>query len=67
MKFSMLINVKKANMLINVRMPTIVGIFTFMNMMNIPSESLKAGFVFQQLSIYEQFKFHTQLSMNKSL
>ena len=46
-------------MLINVRMSTTVGIFTFKNMINTPYESLKVE-IFQQLSIYEQFEFHTQ-------
>ena len=51
-------------MLINVKMPTIVGILTFVCMINRPSESLKAikVFIFQQFSFYEQLKFHAQLT-----
>ena len=51
-------------MLINVKMPTIVGIFTFISMKNKTSECLKARkvVIFQQLSFYEQLKFHAQLS-----
>ena len=51
-------------MLINVKMPSIVGILTFMSLINTTSESLKARkiFIFQYLSFYEQLKFHAQLS-----
>ena len=44
--------------------PAIVGILTFMNMINTTSKSLKAGnvFILQHLSFYEQLKFHAQLS-----
>ena len=51
-------------MLINVKMPTIVGILTFISMLNATSESLKARKVgiFLLFSFYEQLKFHTQLS-----
>ena len=54
----------KIIMLINVKMPTIVGILTFISMLNTTSESLKARTVgiFQQFSFYEQLKFHAQLS-----
>ena len=50
--------------LINVTMPTIVGIITFNSMMNILSERIKARnfFMFRYLSFYEQLKFHAQLS-----
>ena len=52
-------------MLMHVKMPTIiVGILTFISMINTISESLKAKevFIFQHLSFYEQSKFHAQLS-----
>ena len=45
--------------LINVKMPTIVGILTFISMINNPSESLKAReiFIFQRFSFYEGLIF----------
>ena len=51
-------------MLINVKMPTIVGILTFISMINTTLESLKARkvFIFQQFSFDEQLEFHAQLS-----
>ena len=51
-------------LLINVKMPTIVGILTFIRMINATSESLKAGNIgiFQQFSFYEQLKFHAKVS-----
>ena len=51
-------------MFINVKMPTIIGILTFISMINKTSESLKARkvFVFQHVSFYEQLKFCAQLS-----
>ena len=51
-------------MLINVKMPTIVGILTFISMINKISESLKAikVFILQNFSFFEQLKFHAQLS-----
>ena len=51
-------------LLINVKMPTIVGILTFISRINTASESLKARefSVFQHLSFYEQLKFYAQLS-----
>ena len=51
-------------MLKKVKMPTIVGILTFISMINITSESLKARniFIFLLFSFYEQLKFHAQLS-----
>ena len=50
-------------MLINVKMPTIVGILTFISMVNITSEDLKArSRNFQHFKFYEQMKFHSQLS-----
>ena len=45
-------------LLINVKMPTIVGIFTFISMINITSERLKARHFF----ICRYFSFHLQLS-----
>ena len=51
-------------MLIYVKMPTIVGILTFISMINTESERLKARnfFICQYFSFYEQLKFHAQLS-----
>ena len=51
-------------LLINVKMPTIVGISTFISMINTTSERLKAinFFICQYVSFYEQFKFRAQLS-----
>ena len=45
-------------MLINVKMPTDVGILTFISMINTISESLKAGkvFTFTHSSFNEEFK-----------
>ena len=53
-------------MLINVKMPTIIGILTFISMINIKnstSECLKARivFIFQHFTFSEQVKFHVQL------
>ena len=50
--------------LINVKMPTIVGILTFISMINTTSDSLKARivFIFQDFSFYEQLKIYVQLS-----
>ena len=50
-------------MLINVKMPTIVDILTFVSMIYTTSESLKPRkiFIFQHLS-YKKLKFHSQLS-----
>ena len=54
----------KIILLINVKMSTIVGILTFISMINATSERLKAinVFIFQYLSLYEQLKFRAQLS-----
>ena len=51
-------------LLINVKMPTIVGILTFISMINTTSERLKARnfFICWYLSFYEQLKFSAQLS-----
>ena len=40
-----------------------VGIITFISMINVTSESLKARkvFIFQHFSFYKQLKFHAQL------
>ena len=56
-------------MLINVKLSTIVGILTFMSMMNTTSESLRARkiFIFQHFRCYDYLKFHAQLSMKKDL
>ena len=52
-------------MLIHVKMPTIVGILTFISMINTPAASLKArkALKFQHFSFYEQLKVHAQLSL----
>ena len=46
-------------LLINVKMPTIVGILTFISRINTTSERLKARkiSVFQHFSFYDQLKF----------
>ena len=51
-------------LLINVKMPTIVGILTFISMINTTSERLKARnfFICRYSSFYEQLKFRAQLS-----
>ena len=51
-------------LLINVKMPTIVGILTFISMANTAYERLKAKnfFICQYFSFYEQLRFHAQLS-----
>ena len=51
-------------LLINVKMPTIVGILTLMSMINTTSERLKARnfFICRYFSFYEQLKFHAQLN-----
>ena len=51
-------------MLINDKMPTTVGILTFISMTNATPEILKAReiLIFQPFSFYEQLKFHTQLN-----
>ena len=63
--FSMLTQLStKFILLINVKMPTIVGILTFISMMNTTSERLKARnfFICQYFSFYEQLKCRAQLS-----
>ena len=56
-------------LLINVKLPTIVGILTFISMINATSERLKARhlFICRYFSFYEQLKFRAQLSMKKVL
>ena len=51
-------------LLINVKMPTIVGILTFMSRINTTSESLNARkiCVFQHFGFNEQLKFYAQKS-----
>ena len=51
-------------LLINVKMPTIVDILTFISIVNTISERLKASnfFIFLHFSVYKQLKFHAQLS-----
>ena len=55
---------KKFILLINVKMPTIVGILTFISMINTKFERLKARnyFIRRYFSFYEQLKFLAQLS-----
>ena len=50
-------------LLINVKMPTIVGILTFIDMINTTSERLKARnfLICRYFSVYEQLKFRAQL------
>ena len=51
-------------LLINVKMPTIVGILTFISRINYQILRYKPVFStnFDYFSIYEQLKFHAQLS-----
>ena len=51
-------------LLINVKMPTIVGILTFISMINTTYERLKATnfFICRYFRFYEQLKFRAQLS-----
>ena len=51
-------------LLLKVKMPTIVGILTFISMINTTSERLKARnfFICRYFSVYEQLKFRSQLS-----
>ena len=52
-------------MLIKVKIPTIVGILTFIIMINTSSEDLKERkiIIFQHFSLHEQLKFQAQLSL----
>ena len=51
-------------MLINVKMPTIVCILTFISMIDTTSGRLRGRkvFIFQYFSFYELLKIHAQLS-----
>ena len=51
-------------LLINVKMPTIVGILTFMSRINYQILSFEPEFstIFDYYSIYQHCKFHAQLS-----
>ena len=51
-------------LLLNVKMPTIVGILTFMSSINYKFLSFEPEFstIFYYFNIYEQLKFHAQLS-----
>ena len=51
-------------MFINVKMASIVGILTFISMLNTPFKNLKArkAFLFQHFSFYEQLIFHGLVS-----
>ena len=51
-------------LLINVKMPTIVGILTFISRINYKFLSFESEFStnFDHFNIYEQLKFHAQLS-----
>ena len=51
-------------MLMNVKMPTVIGILTLISKVNITSESLRARkvFIFHHFCFYEQLKFPAQLS-----
>ena len=50
--------------LLNVKTPTIVGVLTFISMINTTSERLKARnfFICRYFSFYERLKFRAQLS-----
>ena len=55
----------KLIMFINVKMPTIVGILTFMSMLNATSliiEQQEKNFIFQHFEFSEQLKFYAQFS-----
>ena len=54
----------KVILLINVKMPTIVGILTFISMIITTSQRLKARnfFICRYFNVYEQLKFRAQLS-----
>ena len=44
----------------NDKMPSIVGIITFISMINTTSENMKAKFFFSAISFYDQLNFHAQ-------
>ena len=56
-------------LLVNVKMPTAVGILTFISLINTTSDSLKASklLICQHFSFYEQLEFHAELSLKKVL
>ena len=56
-------------LLINVKMPTVVGILTFISMINTTSERLKARnfFICQYFSFYEQCRAQLSLRMKNIL
>ena len=51
-------------LLIHVKMPSIVGILTFISMINTTSERIKARnfFIYRYFSFYEQLRYCAQLS-----
>ena len=51
-------------LLISVKIPTIVGILTFISRINTPSECIRPGniFIFQYFSFDGQLKSHAHLS-----
>ena len=53
-------------MFINVKMPTIVDILTFISKIKTTSDRLKArtNFIFHHFTFYEQLKFHTRLRLS---
>ena len=55
----------KLILLINAKMPTIVGILTFISRINIPSECFKQDklVILQYFTFNELSKFHAQLSL----
>ena len=61
----------KVILLINVKMPTIVGILTFIRSKTTSGNSIARAFsISQHLNLYEQFKFYAhlfELSMKKVL
>ena len=59
----------KIILLINVKMPTSVGILTFISMIYTTSERLNARnfFICRYFSFYEQLQLRAQLSMKKVL
>ena len=56
-------------LLINVKMPTIVGILIFISIINTTSDRLKTGncFTFGYFSFYEQLKSRTLYSVKLSM
>ena len=55
----------KFTLLINVKMPTIVGILTFISMINTTSERFKTRyfFLYRYFSFYERLKYRAQLNL----